>query len=322
MHSTGTGSTRTGSASDPFVVTPIGFDIGEPELRKVRTTVFVDELGVPAELEADTLDPDCLHVIARTAAGEPIGTGRLVPPGLARAEGAARIGRLAVLADWRSHGVGAAMLQALLDMAKANHWPEVALSAQVTALDFYLRHGFIAFGDRFAEAGIEHQAMRRRLAGPIAIEDRETAVATTAALIQASRRGLWIYTRDLDPGLFDAPAVLEAMRRLATAGRQAQVCILLQDAAAPQRAQGPLLTLAQRLPTVFAFREIADPVDRPYPSAYVANDAGGFYFRTLGHRLDGEADLHAPGRARQLRGDFERVWERSRPVTEYRALGI
>jgi hypothetical protein len=52
---------------------------------------------------------------------------------------------------------------------------------------------------------------------------------------------------------------------------------------------------------VFLFREVVDPVDRAYPSAFIANDAGGFTSEALGHRFDGEADLHAPGRARQLR---------------------
>ncbi len=312
----------TSTQSPSFLVTPIDFATGKPELHKVRTIVFVDELDVPPELEADALDPDCLHVIARTPEGTPIGTGRLVPPKLARAQGAARIGRLAVLSSWRGQGIGAALLEALLQLAKANGWHEVVLSAQVTALDFYLRHAFMPFGDRFVEAGIEHQAMRRQLLGASAIEDRETAIAVTAALVQASRRRLWIYSRDLDPGLFDAPEVLQAMRRLGTARRQAEVRILLQAATAPQHAQAPLLALAQRLPSVFAFREVSDPVDITYPSAFVANDAGGYYFRTLGHRFDGEADLHAPGRARQLRDEFERIWERSRPVTEYRALGI
>jgi hypothetical protein len=96
----------------------------------------------------------------------------------------------------------------------------------------------------------------------------------------------------------------------------------MQDAATPHRRHAPLIALAQRLPSVFLFREVLDPVDRAYPSAFVCNDAGGFYFRGLGHRFDGEADLHAPGRARQLQEGFERIWERSRVVTEYRSLGI
>jgi len=155
-----------------------------------------------------------------------------------------------------------------------------------------------------------------------AIESRDDAVAVAIALIVAARRGLWIYSRELDPGLFDAPEILDALRHFGTAGRGNEARILLQDAATPQRTHAPLLPLAQRLPSVFQFREVADPVDLAYPSAFIANEAGGFYFRGLGHRFDGEADLHAPGRARQLRAEFDRIWERSRPVTEYRSLGI
>src|SRR3546814_15868665 len=73
---------------------------------------------------------------------------------------------------------------------------------------------------------------------------------------------------------------------------------------------------------LIAFREVADPVDRTYPSAYLANDDGGYYFRALGHRLDGEAETGAPGRARQLAAHFRPVWERARPCPESRALGL
>ncbi|WP_159015732.1 hypothetical protein [Cognatiluteimonas profundi] len=155
-----------------------------------------------------------------------------------------------------------------------------------------------------------------------AIESCDDAVAVTTAIVQSARRALWIYSRELDPGLLDAPGVLEALRRFATAGRDNAVRILLQDAETPHRRHAPLIAFAQRLPSVFSFREVLDPVDRAYPSAFLCNDAGGFYFRGLGHRFDGEADLQASGRARQLREGFDRVWERSRPVTEYRSLGI
>ena len=297
-----------------FVVEVIDFAIGRGDLQAIRDVVFVQEQQVPAEMERDALDPQCVHVIARTADGMAIGTGRLTPDH--------RIGRMAVLRDWRGKGVGDAMLLALIGQARERGWREVALNAQASAITFYARHGFLPHGERFMEAGIEHLAMRRLLAGANAIEDHAAAVVTTRALISAARRGLWIYSRNLDPGLFDAPEVLDAFRSFATAGVGGEARFLLQDAAAPQRAHAPLLELAQRLPSVFLFREPIDPVDRAYASAYLANDNGGYYFRSLGHRLEGEADLHGPGRARQLRNAFEQVWERSRPVTEYRALGI
>ena len=298
----------------PFVVEVIDFAIGRDDLQGIREVVFVQGQQVPAEMERDALDPQCVHVIARTADGMAIGTGRLTPDH--------RIGRMAVLRDWRGKGVGDAMLLALIEQARERGWREVALNAQASAITFYARHGFLPHGERFMEAGIEHLAMRRLLAGANAIEDYAAAVVATRALINAARRGLWIYSRNLDPGLFDAPEVLDAFRSFATAGVGGEARFLLQDAAAPQRAHAPLLELAQRLPSVFLFREPVDPVDRAYASAYLANDNGGYYFRSLGHRLEGEADQHGPGRARQLRNAFEQVWERSRPVTEYRALGI
>lgn len=297
-----------------WFVETVDYAIGLPELRSVREAVFVREQNVPVEEEWDALDPHCVHVIARSDDGTPIGTGRLTPEH--------RIGRMAVLKAWRGRGIGDAMLLALIDEAQQRGWREVSLNAQVSAIDFYGRHGFQDYGERFWEAGIEHQAMRRRLTGPTAVEDRDTAVGTVAALVDASRRHLWVYSRELDPGLFDAPLVVEALRRFGTAGRGNEARFLLQDAAAAQRSHAPLLALAQRLPSIFQFRETADPVDRAYPSAYVVSDAGGYYFRTLGHRFDGEADLHGPGRARQLRGEFMAVWERSRPVAEYRALEL
>jgi predicted GNAT family N-acyltransferase len=308
-------------ARGPFRVEAIGFADGADELLAVRETVFVLEQNVPVEEERDALDPRCRHVIARDERGKAIGTGRLVPPSDTNAS-PARVGRMAVLREWRGAGVGDAMLQALLRQARELGWNDIVLNAQVSAQAFYARHGFIAFGERFTEAGIEHQAMRRLLDRPRAIEDRDAAIVVATEIIQAARRRLHVYSRELDPGLFDAPRVLDALRRFGTRGQGNEVRVLLQDAAAPQRAHAPLLSLAQRLPSVFAFREVDDPVDLAYPSAWLANDDGGYYFRALGHRFDGEAETAAAGRARHLVEQFRPIWERARPCSEFRALGL
>ena len=297
-----------------FRVEAIDYATGVDDLRAVREPVFVQEQQVPIALEWDELDPLCVHVIARDADGRPIGTGRLTPE--------RKIGRMAVLPDWRGRGVGDALLLALVDEAAQRHWSELRLHSQVSALGFYMKHGFVPYGERFMEAGIEHQSMRRQIDGPTAIETREAAVAITTAIVAATRRELCIYSRALDPGLWDAPGVLEALRRLATRRQRVDIRILLQDAAAPQRAHSPLIGLGQRLSSVFAFREVVDPADRGYASAFIANDSGGYYFRTLGIRFDGEAALDSGGRARQLADGFIPVWERARIVTEFRALDI
>lgn len=299
---------------DAFRVEAIDYAGGVDDLRAVREPVFVQEQQVPIELEWDELDPVCVHVIARDAAGKPIGTGRLTPEH--------KIGRMAVLPEWRGRGVGDALLLALIEEAAQRRWPELRLHSQASAVGFYVKHGFVPYGDRFMEAGIEHQSMRRQIGGPTAIDTGEAAVAITTAIITATRRELCLYSRHLDPGLFDAPEVLEALRRLATRRQRVDIRILLQDAGTPQRAHAPLIGLGQRLSSVFAFREITDPADHGYASAFIANDSGGYYFRTLGNRFDGEAALDFGGRARQLADGFMPVWERARVVTEFRALDI
>ena len=301
-------------AARGFRVDAVDYAADRDALRTVREAVFVREQGVPLELELDAQDPDCLHVLARDADDRPIGTGRLTP--------AHTLGRMAVLPEWRGRGVGAAMLAALTDLARERRWNALELHAQVDAIGFYVRHGYLPIGPRFMEAGIEHQSMRRSLQGPNAIEDREAAIAATIAIIDATRRGLRVYSRALDPGLFDAPPVLDALRRLAVRGDGIELRFLLQDAETPQREHAALIALAQRLPSVLLFRAVDDPVDLAYPSAFVANDGSGYYFRSLGHRFDGETALDAGGRARQLREEFDRTWERSRPCSEYRALGL
>jgi predicted GNAT family N-acyltransferase len=120
----------------------------------IRFTVFCEEQGVPLEIELDEHDATSVHAVAFDDA-KPVATGRLLPDG--------HIGRMAVLKDWRNRGIGGAMLKALVARAKENGYPEVVLSAQVHAMAFYRAHGFVAEGEEYLEAGIRHQAMKRRL---------------------------------------------------------------------------------------------------------------------------------------------------------------
>lgn len=158
--------------------------------------------------------------------------------------------------------------------------------------------------------------------GPVRILDHPAAIDATARIVAGARRTLWIRSLGLEAWLFDHPAVLDALRAFATSGRDVQVLVLLHDAVAPQNARLRLLDLAQRLPSVFQFREVDDPAYREDRAALVASDAGDYYFRVQGDAVEGSAGFDARGRARQLQSRFEEIWERSRPVTEYRALGM
>lgn len=126
----------------------------QAEAKRIRFAVFVEEQGVPAELEMDDNDARCLHALAFQGE-QAVGTGRLLPDG--------HIGRMAVLKDWRGRGAGRALLRALIGAAHRRGDREVMLSAQVHALGFYRAEGFLPEGDVYEEAGIAHQAMRLQL---------------------------------------------------------------------------------------------------------------------------------------------------------------
>ncbi|MGD9945836.1 MAG: GNAT family N-acetyltransferase [Burkholderiaceae bacterium] len=123
----------------------------------VRSAVFVVEQGIPAEEEWDSRDADSLHCVAYAADGTPVGTGRLLPDG--------HIGRMAVLADWRSAGIGSLILLRLIEQGDARGHRMLELSAQCAVEGFYRRHGFSPVGEPYDEVGIAHVRMQRAAPG-------------------------------------------------------------------------------------------------------------------------------------------------------------
>jgi predicted GNAT family N-acyltransferase len=138
----------------PFTVKPIYWNASEKEVRAIRNKVFVEEQGVPPELEWDGHDERSYHVLAYAPDGTAIGTGRLLQDG--------HIGRVAVLMEWRGKGVGRALLEMLLVIANKMGYDEVKLHAQTRVINFYKKRGFTKQGKEFMEAGIPHIAMKRK----------------------------------------------------------------------------------------------------------------------------------------------------------------
>ena len=133
-----------------------------PEIAALRTRVFVEEQGVPAEIEQDAADETAVHALSRDGSGRVVATGRL----LIRDGAPATIGRMATDASVRGGGHGAAVLAELHRQAALRGAATVELHAQVSARGFYERAGYVAVGEEYEEAGIAHITMRRGPAGP------------------------------------------------------------------------------------------------------------------------------------------------------------
>lgn len=124
------------------------------ELRRIRFSVFVEEQGVPKELEIDAADAEARHVLA-CVNDVAVGTGRILDDG--------HIGRVAVLADWRGKGIGTRIMKELIQIALERGRGEVWLSSQVSAVGFYRSLGFAERGGAYVEAGIDHIDMAKRI---------------------------------------------------------------------------------------------------------------------------------------------------------------
>jgi predicted GNAT family N-acyltransferase len=122
----------------------------------VREKVFVYEMRFSPYADQDGRDGHCQHVLAISAEGDAIGTGRVEADG--------RISRIAVLMPWRQSGVGSAVLNELISLGRDRGLDQVSLSAPMFAFDFYRSNQFEPVGSVYMEEGIPHQKMTLRLA--------------------------------------------------------------------------------------------------------------------------------------------------------------
>ncbi|MFA5678202.1 MAG: GNAT family N-acetyltransferase [Pseudomonas sp.] len=122
-----------------------------PALRSIRQQVFIEEQAVPAELEWDDNDDVATHFLL-TLQDRAVGTARLLSNG--------HIGRVALLPEARSKGLGKVLMKEVMQHAWQSGFQTLELSAQTHALGFYQRLGFTVCSDIYLDAGIPHQTMR------------------------------------------------------------------------------------------------------------------------------------------------------------------
>jgi predicted GNAT family N-acyltransferase len=292
--------------------------------------VFVHEQQVPVEVEWDGLVPDCVEAVAETVECDVIGTGRLQATG--------KIGRMAVLADWRGRGVGAALLRVLMDEARSRGLAEVYLNAQSHVVDFYARYGFGVEGEEFEEAGIPHRRMRCRFQGETMPElqgassnlspgtrtllgGREEFAEAVAMVSSRAQRALAIFTPRLEPGVYDTPQFIESVKRLVLSRSHARIRVLISDAIGSGQSANRFLFLGRRLSTFIEFRELADQFqDRD--DAFLIADDNALVYRARSDRWEGILDTDERRMARMYLEQFDLMWQSSENTRELRELRI
>ncbi len=323
-----------------LVVKEVDWATGSELLRTLRARVFIEEQGVPRELEWDGQDEDAVHFLA-TLDDRPIGTARLLPTG--------QIGRMAVLMPHRRTGIGRQLLQAAIEYARVRGDREVFLHAQRSAEPFYVAAGFFAEGREFLEAGIAHIGMRLMLDLPydpvelppaakvrtrVQRSPQRSSVLTVAGdmdlaaavltVAQSARRILRIRSVHLDRAVFDSAELEAVLSALARRHAQCQVRILVADPQAFAASSHRLLTLARRLPTPVQLRAVRSAIgdSAESQSTYVIADEKAVFMQTHSDASNAFVDLAASAQARNLALEFDQAWDRALDHPELRELRI
>lgn len=126
------------------------------QAKQVREIVFVQEQGIDASLEYDDLDDMCTHVVGLLDS-EPVTTARLRPVDST----VGKVERVATIQAARGRGYGKEIMDEVERVAKRQGLVELRLGAQLTALPFYEKLGYEAFGDEFLDADLPHRMMRK-----------------------------------------------------------------------------------------------------------------------------------------------------------------
>ena len=119
----------------------------------IRGIVFIEEQGVPYEIERDTYDFSATHVLGEEL-GEPFASGRIRVVGEY-----AKLERIAIRKSYRGRNLGHKLTEFMISVAREHGFKKFKVHAQAYLTEFYRKHGFEIVGNMFKEAGIGHYVM-------------------------------------------------------------------------------------------------------------------------------------------------------------------
>jgi hypothetical protein len=140
-------------------------------------------------------------------------------------------------------------------------------------------------------------------------DDVRTATETVAA---SGQRLISIMTPDLEPEIFDQPALLEVIKRFVLGHSFAKVRVLMRDQARLKNGANRFVAMAHRLTSYLEIR-IRTAQYRDLTAAYCIADDRAIVYRPRADRPDGLAGFNNPKVARQYLQEFDTVWLASAP---------
>ena len=284
-------------------------------LTAIRHQVFVTEQNVPIDEEVDDFDRAVAtqHLLVYLD-HKPVACARLLSSG--------QIGRMAVLVEHRGCGIGRIMLRSLLQRRLADVGDNLNppfLHAQLHAIGFYRKAGFIETGDVFMDAGIPHRNMKLDRSNAdtytfiygdevIRLESAAMLNQHIGQQLNIARRSFDLYCGELHPAIWNKPQIVAAISALARLSRNSSIRILLRDSSTLKGNRNALVQLSQRLPSRMAIRVLTTD-EATANISYGIIDQKRLVFLNDEANFVGFAKYNAAAESRHQLDEFERLWQ-------------
>ncbi len=155
----------------------------------------------------------------------------------------------------------------------------------------------------------------------IELSTRAEAGYATNLMLDQAQNTLDVFSRSLDPGIYEQSDFLANLSRLCLRNRLARIRFLVQQPSEAVKHCQRLLELARKLSSSIELRQ-PHPDYRPHNEAFLVADCCGLIYRKLSDRYEGTANFYSPVESQRKTDFFTEVWERSEVNPEFRRLYI
>lgn len=223
-------------------------------LRNIRQRVFIEEQGVPQDIEWDDDDKKAIHFLAMDGK-RPVGCARLFDNGY--------FGRMAVLAEHRAQHWGSRLIRSIGDHYQREMRGRILkASVQAQAYNFYLNNGFVPEVEFFWDANIPHLTMTKVLGRDSTPSSHIFEMGTDSEIYQLQNeaaieglfqigcqnkpRELILGVTEIHHPMWSSISSLDSIKRYIRSSRQRTIRLLLNQEY-PGINDHPLLQLAHRM---------------------------------------------------------------------------
>lgn len=155
----------------------------------------------------------------------------------------------------------------------------------------------------------------------IELESSTDCAHATDLLVQQASSRIDLFTRDLDPAIYDREPFLTDLSSTCAQRQAIHVRVLIQSPVTPIKRGHRLIELSRRLSSIIEIRQPHSDYSH-FNEAFLIVDQRGLVHRRFSDRFEGRANFNDIATAQRLTTFFNEVWEHSESSPETRRLHL